>query len=311
MISGTGIRYFFVHSQEVYMELREIRTFLQVAHSNSFSRAAEELGYSQAAVTIQIRSLEQELETRLFDRIGKQTVLTHNGHVFYEYAAAILKEVDCARAAVSEGKELTGRLCIGTIESICAAIFPELLKAYHRKYPRVSVSIILNTPDVLLERLGRNSIDLVYLLDRRICDSRWKKVMEEPEEIVFVSAAAHPASRNPSLSLDEILTWPFILTEKDASYRFALDQYLASAGKSLKPFLEIGNTEFIVNLVRSGLGLSFLPEYTIRKELEAETLCALRVRDFQMRAWKQILYHKDKWVTREMAAFLELANNSG
>lgn len=311
MISGTGIRYFFVHSQEVYMELREIRTFLQVAHSNSFSRAAEELGYSQAAVTIQIRSLEQELETRLFDRIGKQTVLTHNGQVFYEYAAAILKEVDCARAAVSEGKELTGRLCIGTIESICAAIFPELLKAYHRKYPRVSVSIILNTPDVLLERLGRNSIDLVYLLDRRICDSRWKKVMEEPEEIVFVSAAAHPASRNSSLSLDEILTWPFILTEKDASYRFALDQYLASAGKSLKPFLEIGNTEFIVNLVRSGLGLSFLPEYTVRKELEAETLCALRVRDFQMRAWKQILYHKDKWVTREMAAFLELANHAG
>lgn len=290
------------------MELREIRTFLQVAHSNSFSRAAEELGYSQAAVTIQIRSLEQELETRLFDRIGKQTVLTHNGQVFYEYAAAILKEVDCARAAVSGGKELTGRLCIGTIESICAAIFPELLEAYHKAYPKVSVSIILNTPDVLLERLGRNSIDLVYLLDRRICDPRWKKVMEEPEEIVFVSAASHPAARALSLSLDEILTHPFILTEKDASYRFALDQYLAAAGKSLKPFLEIGNTEFIVNLVRSGMGLSFLPEYTVRKELEAQTLCALRVRDFQMHAWKQILYHKDKWITREMAAFLELAN---
>ncbi len=289
------------------MELREIRTFLQVAHSNSFSRAAEELGYSQAAVTIQIRSLEQELETRLFDRIGKQTVLTHNGQVFYEYAAAILKEVDCARAAVSGGKELTGRLCIGTIESICAAIFPELLEAYHRAYPKVSVSIILNTPDVLLERLGRNSIDLVYLLDRRICDPRWKKVMEEPEEIVFVSAASHPAARALSLSLDEILTHPFILTEKDASYRHLLDQYLAARGREIRPFLEIGNTEFIISQLRHNLGVSFLPEFAVQKDIDQGILTSLKVRDFRLEVWRQILYHRDKWVSREMSGFLELA----
>ena len=89
------------------MELREIRTFLKVAQLNSFSRAAKELGYSQAAVTIQVKQLEEELGTHLFDRIGKQTVLTHQGTIFYEYASSVMRDLACARDAVCGSRELT------------------------------------------------------------------------------------------------------------------------------------------------------------------------------------------------------------
>lgn len=89
------------------MELREIAAFLQVAQLKSFSKAARALGYSQAAVTIQIKQLEQELGIHLFDRIGKQTILTHQGMVFYDHAAAVMREISCARAAVTESQELS------------------------------------------------------------------------------------------------------------------------------------------------------------------------------------------------------------
>lgn len=296
------------------MELREIQTFIQAAQLKSFSKAAHALGYSQATVTIQIKNLEEELGIHLFDRIGKQTILTHQGTIFYEHAIAIVNELESAKSAVTETKELTGALTIGTIESICASLFPPLLETFHKQHPHVNISIVLDSPDVLLDHMNKNTIDLVYLLDQRIYDHRWEKVLEEPEDICFVSSSKHPlaqktANEKRPLDLEELLKEPFLLTEKDASYRFVLDRYLASNGQKIEPFLEIGNTEFIIQLLKNNNGLSFLPEFTIKNEVTAGALSILPIHDFHMRVWRQILYHKDKWITREMNAFIELAKN--
>ena len=291
------------------MELREIAAFIQVAQLKSFSKAARQLGYSQAAVTIQIKQLEQELNVHLFDRIGKQTTLTHQGALFYEHAVSVMKELEHARDAVTHVSELTGSLCLGTIGSICATIFPELLREYHRLYPKVNIRLITDSPETLLEMMNSNAIDIVYFLDKRMYDSKWIKVLEEPEDIVFVTASGHPFVGRDSLDLDQVIGQPFILTERNASYRFILDQYLAAQGKEIHPFLEIGNTEFIINLLRKNLGVSFLPEFTIHRDIISGELAVLDVRDFYMRTWRQIVYHKDKWVTREMDAFIRLARS--
>ena len=291
------------------MEFREISTFLQVAQYQSFSKAARHLGYSQAAVTIQIKQLEQELGVHLFDRIGKQISLTHQGQVFYQYAVSIRNELEQAKNAVSDPSTLSGKLCLGTIESICASIFPDLLAEYHRLHPEVTISIVTDSPGVLLDRMNENTIDLVYLLDRRIYDNRWCKTLEEPEENIFVASPDHElALVKRELELDEVLRFPFFLTEKDASYRHMLEQYLASINRSVKPFLEIGNTEFIIHMLLKNTGISFLPKFTVQRELQQKQLTALNVRGFQMQTWRQIFYHKNKWVTREMQEFLRLAD---
>ena len=209
------------------MEFREIVTFMEVAQLKSFSRAAEKLGYSQAAVTIQIKHLEQELGARLFDRIGKQVTLTHQGVVFTEHAGRLITDMARARTALSEPSELSGRLCIGTIESICATIFPDLLKEYHRLYPRVSVSIVTGSPDKLLDMMNCNALDIVYFLDKKMYDPKWVKALEVPDRVIFVTSADNPLA-NASISLEEMIRQPFILTEKDASYRLLLEQHLAS-----------------------------------------------------------------------------------
>lgn len=291
------------------MEFREISTFLQVAQYQSFSKAARHLGYSQAAVTIQIKQLEQELGVHLFDRIGKQISLTHQGQVFYQYAVSIRNDLEQAKNAVSDPSTLSGKLCLGTIESICASIFPDLLAEYHRLHPEVTISIVTDSPGVLLDRMNENTIDIVYLLDRRIYDNRWCKTLEEPEENIFVASPDHElALVKRELELDEVLRFPFFLTEKDASYRHMLEQYLASINRSVKPFLEIGSTEFIIHMLLKNTGISFLPKFTVQRELQQKQLTALNVRGFQMQTWRQIFYHKNKWVTREMQEFLHLAD---
>lgn len=291
------------------MEFREISTFLQVAQHQSFSKAARQLGYSQAAVTIQIKQLEQELGVHLFDRIGKQISMTHQGQIFYQYAVSIRNDLERAKNAVSDPSTLSGKLCLGTIESICASIFPDLLAEYHRLHPEVTISIVTDSPGVLLDRMNENTIDIVYLLDRRIYDNRWCKTLEEPEENIFVASPDHElALAKRELELDEVLRFPFFLTEKDASYRHMLEQYLASINRSVKPFLEIGSTEFIIHMLLKNTGISFLPKFTVQRELQQKQLTALNVRGFQMQTWRQIFYHKDKWVTREMQEFLRLAD---
>lgn len=288
------------------MELREINTFLQVANQQSFSKAAKLLGYTQAAVTIQIKQLEAELNTRLFDRIGKQITLTHQGVVFYQYALSITKSLAEARNAISS-PELTGHLCLGSIESVCASLLPKLLYEYHQRYPQVNIRIITDSPSVLLDKMNKNTIDIVYFLDKRMYDSKWVKVLEEPETVLFVASAEHPCTKENDLTLSQVISRPLILTERDASYRFILEQFLAAYNMEVHPFLESGSTDFIIKMLLSNLGISFLPEFTVRQEISSGRLAAIPVKDFHLQVWRQIVYHKDKWVTPEMSAFLKLA----
>lgn len=137
---------------------------------------------------------------------------------------------------------------------------------------------------------------------------KWEKVLEEPEDIVFAATPDHPlAQRDEPLELDEILSYPFVLTEKDASYRMLLEQYLAAMGKHLDPYLEIGNTDFILQFLRQNTGVTFLPHFTVERSVKEGYLRILPVKRFAIRTWRQLLYHKDKWVTREMAEFIKLA----
>lgn len=188
-----------------------------------FQKAARHLGYSQAAITIQIKQLEQELDVHLFDRIGKQISLTRDGELFFEHANAIMQELTQARETLSRDRKLHGTLRIGTIESICTVLLPQVMKQYHILYPEVNVRITIDSPEILLNSLTNGTLDLVYILDQQIHDERFIKVLETPEEAVFTASSSNPFTGRQQIPLDEILSQPFILTERNASYRLMLD----------------------------------------------------------------------------------------
>ena len=167
------------------MELRQINTFIRVAQLKSFSKAAESLGYSQSAVTVQIQQLEEDLHTRLFDRMGKRVTLTVPGTQFLEHAYNVLSEVNKARLFMSDTGELHGQLHIGTIESLCFFKLPAILRFYWKKHPKVAVRVTTGEPEMLIERMERGELDMIYILDEPQYNNNWHKLAEQREESGF------------------------------------------------------------------------------------------------------------------------------
>ena len=142
------------------MEIRQLETFVHVAQLQSFSRAAEVLGYTQSAITVQIRLLENELETRLFDRTGKRVVLTPSGKEFMGHASRILYDVNKAKKSMNDDAELKNPLHIGTIESLCTAKLPAVLSKFREFHPKVNMQVTIDTPEQLIRMMEHNGLDL-------------------------------------------------------------------------------------------------------------------------------------------------------
>ena len=289
------------------MEFRQLQTFVTITHAESFSRAAELLGYSQSAVTVQSRLLEEELQVRLFDRMGKKTVLTAQGRQLLEYANRIIQEVNQAKSAIVQDTELSEPLHVGTLESLCFSKLPPLLGYFRSNYPKVPVKVTTATPKELIAMMEKNQLDLIYFLDRPRYNNNWNKELEVREPIVFVTSPESPLASRKGLRLVEILDEPFFLTEKNENYRRELDQYLESRDRVITPFLEASNTEFIIQMIRRNRGVSFLPYFAVQESVRAGQLAVLDVTDFGVAMYRQIFYHKNKWKTREMGEFIRLA----
>ncbi|MCR4955056.1 MAG: LysR family transcriptional regulator [Lachnospiraceae bacterium] len=297
------------------MEIRELKTFLQAAHAGSFVKAAQSMGYSQAAVTIQIKHLEEELGTVLFDRIGKQTQLTESGRTFQVRAKRILQEIEEAKAEIGNDTIVKGDLRIGTIESIGSVLMPELISKLHEQYPDITVELELDSPQVLLEKLNKNQLDVVYVMEKEIHDTNFIKVMEVREKIEAVVNKNHPFASRESAPLDEIISKEIILTEKGQAYREALEKYLAENDKEVNPFLSIGNTEFIVRYLLDREVVSFLPVFTVKEEMDKGNIVGITVEDFvdgshPSTMYRQLLYRKDKWVNPQMKAFIDVVQKT-
>ncbi len=272
----------------------------------SFSRAAESLGYSQSAVTVQIRQLEEELDTRLFDRIGKHISLTARGVQFLEHAYDVLQEVNKARLSVSDTGELHGRLHIGTIESLCFSKLPAALHAYWQRHPKVVVHVTTGEPKFLIERMERGELDLIYILDEPRYSNNWNKLMEQKERVVFVTSASLGAELEgiPELTVEDLLDRPFYLTERDTNYRRVLDRFLAARNRSLTPFLECSDTSFLIRILENNRGVSLLPWYAVEQSVGQGKLSLIQVADFHVTLYRQIFSHKEKWCSREMDEFV-------
>ena len=292
------------------MEIRQVQSFVHVAKLGSFSRAAETMGYSQSAITVQIRLLEEELGTKLFDRMGKKVSLTPQGKRFLEHANRILHEMNRTIMAMNEDRELENPLHIGTIESLCTAKFPRILSQFHTLYPKVNIQITLDSPEKLIRMMEHNELDLIYILDTPRWNKEWIKVMEAAEPIVFVASVNSEFALRKEMVLQDILGESFFLTEKNANYRQALDQHLALENRTLDPALEISDTEFIIKMVERNDGLSFLPYFAVEKYIRSGRIAMLDVTDIDISMYRQIFYHKNKYKTREMSEFIRLITES-
>lgn len=174
------------------MELRNLISFIRAAELQSFSKTAEQLGYSQSAVTMQLKQLEEELGIPLFERIGKRVKLTQAGERFLPRALEVLEAVGRAQQVAQEPERPGGRLRIGTCQSLVSGLLPPVMRELSRLCPQAEVTTCTALVPDLLQMLRQNDVDLLFFLDQQLYYPEWVKVAQRPEPIHFVSSSASP-----------------------------------------------------------------------------------------------------------------------
>jgi DNA-binding transcriptional LysR family regulator len=290
---------------EAVMELRNLITFIHVAELGSFTKAAEQLGYSQSTVSFQIKQLEDELGCLLFERINHTITLTERGHELVSYAHSIRTLTEDFKENLNKDEAYSGHIHIVTPDSICEEMITSHYIDFHEKYPSISVRFSTGDTTHMLDMLDHNEADAIITLDQRMYNKDYVIAKEEPLSMHFVANARSRFAVVKNLSVRDLVNEQFILTEYGQGYRKVFDRELAKKSLEITPALEIGRTDIITSVLAENDMISFLPDF-VTKDLVAEgKLCYLNICDVNIEIWKQLIYHKNKWLSRSLKAFIE------
>ena len=287
------------------MDFQALNIFIQVAELNSFTKAAEKLGYSQPTISFQIKQLENELNIKLFDRIGHTITLTDEGKLVLKYAQNICNLSQEMIKGTTSRFKAQGNIRIGMGDSLCLPLVANHFEKFKKTYPNVSLIIMTDSTDELFNHLNHNEVDLICTLDNKIYDTSYIVAQEERIGVHIVVSSNHPLASKTKIKLKDLLNESFILTEKGRSYRRMLDECFAKENIEINPILEMSNADIICELVSRNIGISFLPDYVTQKAVKNGLIKRFEIENVEIDIWKQLIYHRDKWLSLEMQAVIE------
>ena len=245
------------------MELYQLKYFLEAARQRNFTRAAAHLHLAQAALSEQIRKLEAELGTPLFNRGRRETVLTAAGETLRAHAEVLLERADAARQAVHDVVGLRGgRLTIGAIPSVSACLLPSVIAAFRKLHPLVELALFEGTSEAVAQSVESRRVEFgIVQLPTSSGDFEEHPLFTEP--FVVIVAKSHPVAKQRSISLAKLKDEPFILYKGRAR-----DTALSAcrvAGFEPRIACESSELETIRSLVAAGLGVANLPRLATRQ----------------------------------------------
>lgn len=287
------------------MEIRNLITFVHVAELNSFTKAAKLLGYSQSTISFQIKQLETELNCLLFERINHTISLTEKGREVLAYAQQVSHLTDEFKQNISDSKEISGHIHIVTPDSICEMMLTENYANFYSHYPKISLKFSTADTDDMFRILNHNEADVIFTLDSHVYHQDYIIAKEERISTHFVTGTASPLAGKKNLRIQDIISYPFILTEKKVGYRRVFDETLAKMSYEIQPVLEIGRTDLITTSLENGQSISFLPDFVTAKKVAEGKLVYLDIVDFEVDIWKQLIYHRNKWLSKHFQTFIE------
>jgi len=251
------------------MEWQQVIGFYQVAKLGSFTKAAKATFRTQPALSQQIKTLEEELDCHLFERIGKRKLrLTSAGERFLTFAESILENYDSLRADLNELKgSQKGRLKIAAPFTTLYHLFPEVLKEYTERFPQVELTILDRSQQTVIELVKSGDIDFGFTVESEVpgdlATLRWKKV-----ETALMTPMGHPLATGKRVTLRQIAKYSLILPPKDLRFtcRRMLEERFQKLGLDYQIVMESSNVELTSLYVEIGLGISFA---TVVKDLPA------------------------------------------
>ncbi|WP_374503574.1 LysR family transcriptional regulator [Zoogloea sp.] len=286
---------------------RRLQVFHAVARHGSFTRAAEALFMTQPAVTFQIKQLEEQFNTRLFDRGHGRVTLTSAGELVMAYAERILGLSEELESRVSElTDELSGILHLGTSTTIASYWLPHLLEGFKRRYPRVIPRVSVGNSQLIETRVMDRNLDVGLIeiiteqptLDRRSAGR---------DELQLIVPPDHPLAGARSVRAEQLVSYPLLHREPGNAIRDLVDQFFAAAGipfEDLNVAAELGSLSAVKHLAAQGFGVAIASAAAIRRAVEAGRLVGVPLSP-RLYTPLEVILLKDKFRSRLVNTFAD------
>ena len=289
------------------MELKYLETFKTIIEIGSFTQAAQKLNYTQSTITFQIGQLERELSTKLFEKIGRNMVLTKAGEQLIPYVYEVLQSVNKLHYFENDLAQCQGDLHIGSGETLLCYLLPTVLKELHQIAPKSRLFLrSMNCYKIRNDLLdGKLDIGIFY----KDVEGFGSNLMTHELGKYSLSLIASPNLAkiyNDFITNDQNIPLPFIIDEPDCIFRQIFEQYLRKKSIILDHTIELWSIPTIKNLVMSDVGVSYLPTFTVKDELKNNKLVEIPTEVENSTITAVCAHHKNKWISPLMKLFITL-----
>ncbi|ADQ15441.1 transcriptional regulator, LysR family [Halanaerobium hydrogeniformans] len=284
------------------------KVFYFVAKNLSFSKAAKELYISQSAVSQNIKNLEKELKTRLFIRNTKEVSLTQAGEVLFEHIEPAFNLIKTGEKNIKEINALKrGEIHIGANDTIAKDYLLPYLNEFHKLYPQIHIQITNRTSSTCVELLKQNAVDLIIsnLPNPKITDDMLVNEIFEFEDI-FICSNQYPKLKNKKISLHDLKNYPLLMLEEKTSTRKFFDELLKKYNIDLKPEVELGSVDLLIEMTKIGLGIAHVPQYSLN--LSQNELFKIKIKEKLPTRKLAVVRNKELPLSKAAERFLKVIN---
>jgi DNA-binding transcriptional LysR family regulator len=286
------------------VQLAHLRALSAVARHASFSRAAGELGVTQPAVSMQVRQLEEALGQPLLERVGKRAFPTRAGEILLAHATRAFQELDAGVERVQQLRGVVaGRVRVGTSASISIYLLPPFLRRFRSRYPATELVVVTGNAPEITRAIVENDLD-IGIVSLPVRDRELVVTPFFDDELVAIAAPQPRWRRRRTVDAATLAREPLILYEAGGTVRRVIDGWFRRAGTSPVRPMELGNTEAIKKLVEAGLGLSVTSSFSVKADVRAQLLTAVRLEPPLVRKIG-VARRRDKPATPALTAFHE------
>lgn len=287
------------------MDLDQLHTFLEIVRLKSFSKAAQTCFRTQPAISAQVRQLEQELNTTLFERLGTRIALTPAGKIFAGYAEQILDLRRRAQDSISELERTPrGELVIAANEATCIYVLPTVFSEYKKQFPQVQLLVDRSYGSRVVQAVMDNLADF-GITQLPVEEKKLQVARIHVDEIKVLAPARHAIASLAQVTCRDLIGYPLLLP-KSGITRTRLNVWLEPVEDDISISMELDSTEMIKRFVMAGLGISFLAASHCQEEVAAGKLAAISIGPEPMIRRLGLIYRKDKALSKAALGFIQV-----
>lgn len=289
------------------MEIRHLKTFRTVAYLLNFNKAAKVLNYAQSTISAQIKSLEEDLDVLLFYRAGKKITLTEAGSKLIRYAQKIIDMEKETISVVTNIEKPGGLITIRAPQSIGTYMIPSIIKKYHSKNPKMCFNVESCAAFSLELELRSGIIDIAFLLADSVDTKDFKTECLRIEPLILAAGWNHRLSGKNTIKTEDLNGETIILPKHDCGYKMIFEKILTEKKIEYASKMEFNSVEAVKQCIMKGLGVSVIPEISVKDEIRNKKLVALPWEDELLETSVIMIWHSKKWVSPALADFMDYA----